>query len=151
MKRTALLALACLCTVAVHAQNPPAQPGALPVRQPIARSERKWLRTTPFQTYSNVKGGANEFQNDIVAGASRSESRHGSQVLEPVFTPAGKAAFDHNIRVYGLRTHRAEGRERPAGQLRPVGRAANVERPGGGPARRMERPADGRQVHQFSG
>ena len=28
----------------------------------------KWLRVTPFQTYSNVKGGANEFQNEITAG-----------------------------------------------------------------------------------
>ena len=46
------------------AQNPPA-PAARPAAGPPANPRdltAKWLRTTPFQTCSNVKGGANEFQ-----------------------------------------------------------------------------------------
>ena len=52
------------------AQNP-TPPAARPAAGPPANPRDlsgKWLRTTPFQTFSNVKGGANEFQNEITQG-----------------------------------------------------------------------------------
>src|SRR3954471_3170654 len=64
----------------------------------------KWNRTSPFQTYSNVIGGANEFQNEITLGKEPDLKRDtGLKYSEVPFTPAGKAAFDKNIPGYGLR------------------------------------------------
>jgi len=123
MKATALLALACLCTVAAHAQNPPAtarRPAGAPANPRDLSG--KWLRTTPFQTYSNVKGGANEFQNDIVAGRKPDLNRDtGLKYSEPVFTSAGKAAFDHNIPSYGLRITAPKDGNDPQGNCDPWG------------------------------
>src|SRR5262245_47348417 len=63
----------------------------------------KWNRITPFQSYSNVKGGANEFQNEITLGKVPDLNRDtGLKYNEAPFTPAGKAAFDKNIPSYGL-------------------------------------------------
>ena len=82
----------------------------------------KWLRTTPFQTYSNVKGGANEFQNEITQGRKPDLNRDtGLKYAEPVFTPAGKAAFDRNIPSYGLRITAPKDGNDPQGNCDPWG------------------------------
>lgn len=82
----------------------------------------KWLRTTPFQTFSNVKGGANEFQNEITQGRKPDLTRDtGLKYSEPVFTPAGKAAFDRNVPSYGLRITAPKDGNDPQGNCDPWG------------------------------
>ena len=106
MKPAVFFLVVCAVAGTAQAQNaPPAQnrPAARPPANPRDLSG-KWLRTTPFQTFSNVKGGANEFQNEITQGRQPDLNRDtGLKYAEPVFTPAGKAAFDRNIPSYGLR------------------------------------------------
>ena len=105
------------------AQNPtpPARPAAGPPANPRDLSG-KWLRTTPFQTFSNVKGGANEFQNEITQGRKPDLNRDtGLKYSEPVFTPAGKAAFDRNIPSYGLRITAPKDGNDPQGNCDPWG------------------------------
>jgi hypothetical protein len=106
------------------AQNPPA-PAARPAAGPPANPRDlsgKWLRTTPFQTFSNVKGGANEFQNEITQGRKPDLNRDtGLKYAEPVFTPAGKAAFDRNIPSYGLRITAPKDGNDPQGNCDPWG------------------------------
>ena len=64
----------------------------------------KWNRTTPFQSYSNVMGGANEFQNEITLGKQPDLTMDtGLKYAEVPFTAAGKAAFEKNLPSYGLR------------------------------------------------
>ena len=59
----------------------------------------RWVRTSPFESFSNVPGGANEFQNEITLGKTPDLSKKGKyEEHEAPFTPAGKAAFDKNIR-----------------------------------------------------
>jgi hypothetical protein len=49
------------------------------------------MRTTPFQTYSNVMGGANEFQNEITSGKTPDLTRNTGLAYAAVpFTPAGQ-------------------------------------------------------------
>ena len=82
----------------------------------------KWLRTTPFQTYSNVKGGANEFQDELVRTGKADLSRDtGLSYVEVPFTPAGKAAFDRNIPSYGLRITAPKDGNDPQGNCDPWG------------------------------
>jgi hypothetical protein len=123
--RTVILVPVLLAAVtAALAQNPRA-PGARPAGKPPANPRDlsgKWLRTTPFQTFSNVKGGANEFQNEITQGKTPDLNRDtGLKYAEPVFTPAGKAAFDRNIPSYGLRITAPKDGNDPQGNCDPWG------------------------------
>ena len=106
-----LVVVLALCAPAIAQQrgqrgNPAAANGPAPANPRDLSG--KWNRVSPFQSYSNVKGGANEFQNDILAGILSGKPADlnvdkGLKYNEPVFTPAGKAAFDKNIPSYGLR------------------------------------------------
>ena len=62
----------------------------------------KWNRTSPFQTYSNVPGGANELQAYIL-GQESAPRKLNVPTAEAPFTPEGKAQFDKNIPSYGRR------------------------------------------------
>jgi hypothetical protein len=62
----------------------------------------KWNRVSPFQTYSNVPGGANELQAYILGQAS-APTKLDVETAEAPFTPEGKAKFDKNIPSYGRR------------------------------------------------
>lgn len=90
----------------------------------------KWNRVTQFQTYGAVKGGANEYQNEILDAQvtnrqpdlSPEKARvKGLKYNEPVFTPAGKAAFDKNIPGYGLRITSPRLGNDPQGNCDPWG------------------------------
>ena len=124
MKPAVLLLVVCAVAGAAQAQNAPAAP-ARPAARPPANPRDlsgKWLRTTPFQTFSNVKGGANEFQNEITQGRTPDLNRDtGLKYAEPVFTPAGKAAFDRNIPSYGLRITAPKDGNDPQGNCDPWG------------------------------
>lgn len=110
-----MAAAACVLAATAFAQN-----GAAPANPRDLSG--KWLRTTPFQTYSNVKGGANEFQNEITAGRTPDLNRDtGLKYAEPVFTAAGKAAFDRNIPSYGLRITAPKDGNDPQGNCDPWG------------------------------
>src|SRR4051794_14055019 len=56
----------------------------------------KWNRVSPFQTYSNVPGGANELQSFIL-GQEAAPKKLDVPTAEAPFTPEGKAKFDENI------------------------------------------------------
>jgi len=60
----------------------------------------KWNRVSPFQTYSNVPGGANELQAYLLGQAS-APTKLDVETAEAPFTPEGKAKFDKNIPSYG--------------------------------------------------
>ena len=124
MKPAVLLLVVCAVAGAAQAQNAPAAP-ARPAARPPANPRDlsgKWLRTTPFQTFSNVKGGANEFQNEITQGRKPDLNRDtGLKYAEPVFTPAGKAAFDRNVPSYGLRITAPKDGNDPQGNCDPWG------------------------------
>src|ERR1700689_1200747 len=62
----------------------------------------KWNRTSKFQTYSNVPGGANELQAYILGQAAAPQKLH-IPTAEAPFTPEGKAQLDKNIPSYGRR------------------------------------------------
>lgn len=82
----------------------------------------KWIRESPFQSYSNVKGGANEFQREITLGQTPDLDRDtGLEYSEPVFTPAGQEAFDANIPSYGLRITAPRLGNDPQGNCDPWG------------------------------
>ena len=82
----------------------------------------RWIRTTPFQTYSNVKGGANEFQREITLGQTPDLNRDtGLEYSEPVFTAEGQEAFDANIPSYGLRITAPRLGNDPQGECDPWG------------------------------
>lgn len=123
MTRRLLIVIACLVAVAVHAQGP--QPAQRPAGPPPADPRDlsgKWLRISRFQTYSNVKGGANEFQDEIVKGGVPDLNRNtGLTYSEAPFTPAGKAAFDANIPSYGLRITAPKDGNDPQGNCDPWG------------------------------
>ena len=118
--------LALIAGVGIAAQQPrPAAPARAATARPPANPRDlsgKWLRTTPFQTYSNVKGGANEFQNEITSGKTPDLTRDtGLNYNEAPFTPAGKAAFDKNIPSYGLRIPAPQDGNDPQGNCDPWG------------------------------
>lgn len=90
----------------------------------------KWNRVSQFQTYGAVKGGANEYQNEILDAQVtnrqpdlRPEAARikGLTYNEPVFTPAGKAAFDKNLPSYGLRIGPPAKGNDPQGNCDPWG------------------------------
>lgn len=82
----------------------------------------RWLRVSPFQTYSNVKGGANEFQREITMGLTPDLDRDtGLEYSEPVFTPEGREAFEANIPSYGLRITEPRLGNDPQGNCDPWG------------------------------
>ena len=115
MRHAWLIVLACAVAAPAFAQNAPAPANPRDL-------SGKWLRTTPFQTYSNVKGGANEFQNEITLGRKPDLTRDtGLTYAEPVFTAAGKAAFDRNIPSYGLRITAPKDGNDPQGNCDPWG------------------------------
>jgi len=62
----------------------------------------KWNRTSPFQTYSNVPGGANELQ-EYILGQANAPRKLNVPTEEAPFTAKGKAQFDKNIPSYGRR------------------------------------------------
>jgi hypothetical protein len=112
----------------------------------------KWLRTTPFQTYSNVKGGANEFQNEITQGKKPDLNRDtGLKYAEPVFTPAGKAAFDRNIPSYGLRITAPKDGNDPQGNCDPWGVPRMLNGQVAGPHAGWSLLQNADKVIQFSG
>jgi hypothetical protein len=53
----------------------------------------KWNRVSPFQTYSNVPGGANELQASLL-GQAPAPQKLDVETAEAPFTPEGKAKFD---------------------------------------------------------
>ena len=118
-----LLVVPCLAAVALYAQAPQPAPRGLSRAAAAPRDlSGKWLRTTPFQTYSNVKGGANEFQNEITQGKVPDLNRNtGLTYAEAPFTPSGKAAFDRNIPSYGLRITAPKDGNDPQGNCDPWG------------------------------
>jgi hypothetical protein len=117
----AMLLAAATMALAQNPSPPAARPAGRPPANPRDLSG-KWLRTTPFQTFSNVKGGANEFQNEITQGRKPDLDRDtGLQYSEPVFTPAGKAAFDRNVPSYGLRITAPKDGNDPQGNCDPWG------------------------------
>ena len=82
----------------------------------------KWNRVSPFQSYSNVMGGANEFQNEITLGKEPDLTRDtGLKYSEVPFTAAGRAAFDKNIPGYGLRITPPRLGNDPQGNCDPWG------------------------------
>ena len=82
----------------------------------------RWIRVSPFQTFSNVKGGANEFQREITMGLTPDLDRDtGLEYSEPVFTEAGQAAFDANVPSYGLRITPPRLGNDPQGECDPWG------------------------------
>jgi hypothetical protein len=62
----------------------------------------KWNRVSPFQSYSNVPGGANELQAYLLGQASAPQKLD-VETAEAPFTPEGKAKFDKNLPSYGRR------------------------------------------------
>src|SRR5689334_17434945 len=65
-----------------------AAPGGPPPKNPKDLSG-KWNRISPFQSYSNVIGGANEFQNEITLGKEPDLTRDtGLKYSQVPFTPA---------------------------------------------------------------
>ena len=80
----------------------------------------KWNRTSPFQTYSNVPGGANELQSYILGQASAPRKLDVPEAEAP-FTPEGKAAFDKNIPSYGRRITAPDIGNDPQGNCDPWG------------------------------
>src|ERR1700679_360225 len=62
----------------------------------------KWNRVSPFQTYSNVPGGANELQAYLL-GQAAAPQKLDVETAEAPFTAEGKAKFDKNIPSYGRR------------------------------------------------
>jgi hypothetical protein len=113
MRLVTCIAVAWACAVPAFAQAPATPPDL----------SGKWIRTTPFQTFSNVKGGANEFQNEITQGRKPDLNRDTGLKYgpEPSFTPAGKAAFDRNIPSYGLRITAPKDGNDPQGNCDPWG------------------------------
>lgn len=90
----------------------------------------KWNRVSHFQTYGAVKGGANEYQNEILDAQVknrqpdlRPESARikGLSYNEPVFTAAGKEAFEKNLPGYGLRITSPRLGNDPQGNCDPWG------------------------------
>jgi len=73
-------------------------------------------RETPFQTYSNVPGGANELQ-EFILGQAPAPRKLNQPTEEAPFTPAGQAAFDKNIPSYGRRITAPPPRQRSAGYV----------------------------------
>lgn len=123
MKAGLSIAMLLAAATLAGAQNPPA-PAARPSAAPANPRDLsgKWLRITPFQTFSNVKGGANEFQNEITQGRKPDLNRDtGLKYSEPVFTPAGRAAFERNIPSYGLRITAPKDGNDPQGNCDPWG------------------------------
>ncbi len=80
----------------------------------------KWNRTSPFQTYSNVPGGANELQAFILGQAS-APRKLDVKTEEAPFTAKGKAAFDKNIPSYGRRITAPDIGNDPQGNCDPWG------------------------------
>ena len=124
--RFALAAAIVLAVLPLAGQRGPQAPAPAAAPGPPPANPRdlsgKWLRVTPFQTYSNVRGGANEYQNDITRTGKPDLSRNtGLQYSEAPFTPAGKAAFDKNIPGYGLRITAPKDGNDPQGNCDPWG------------------------------
>lgn len=80
----------------------------------------KWNRVSPFQTYSNVPGGANELQGYIL-GQESAPRKLDVPTAEAPFTPAGKAKFDQNIPSYGRRITAPDIGNDPQGNCDPWG------------------------------
>jgi hypothetical protein len=111
---TAIACSMCLAFLPMSSAPAQAQVHAAPIASKPAPPANphdlsgKWNRVSRFQTYGAVKGGANEYQNEILAAMNEKRppdltADKGLKYNEPVFTPAGKAAFDKNIPGYGLR------------------------------------------------
>ncbi len=89
----------------------------------------KWNRVTPFQSYGAVTGGANEFGMELITAQLQKRQPDLSQKTarikglpynDPVFTPAGKAAFERNFPGYGRRISN-EHRNDPTASCDPPG------------------------------
>jgi hypothetical protein len=80
----------------------------------------KWNRVTPFQTYSNVPGGANELQAYLL-GQAPAPQKLDVETVEAPFTPQGKAQFDKNIPSYGRRITAPMAGNDPQGMCDPWG------------------------------
>jgi len=80
----------------------------------------KWNRVSPFQTYSNVPGGANELQSFIL-GQEAAPKKLDVPTAEAPFTPEGKAKFDQNIPSYGRRITAPRVGNDPQGNCDPWG------------------------------
>lgn len=80
----------------------------------------KYHRETPFQTYSNVPGGANELQAFLLKQAP-APRKLDVPTEEAPFTSAGEAAFDKNIPSYGRRIAAPKIGNDPQGMCDPWG------------------------------
>jgi hypothetical protein len=111
--------LSLACTVWAQAPAPKAaaaQPAAFDPKDLTG----KYHRQTPFQTYSNVPGGANELQAFIL-GQAKAPQKLDAVTEEAPFTAKGQAAFDKNIPSYGRRIAAPRLGNDPQGMCDPWG------------------------------
>jgi len=108
------------------AQTAPA-PKPAPAKAATAKAAFKprdltgtYHRESPFQTYSNVPGGANELQAFIL-GQAAAPRKLDVPTEEAPFTAAGQAAFDKNIPSYGRRITAPRIGNDPQGMCDPWG------------------------------
>lgn len=80
----------------------------------------KWHRETPFQSYSNVPGGANELQAFLL-GQAKAPRKLDVPTEDAPFTLAGQAAFDKNLPSYGKRIAEPRAGNDPQGMCDPWG------------------------------
>jgi hypothetical protein len=80
----------------------------------------KWHRSSVFQTYSNVPGGANELQAFLL-GQAKEPRKLNVPTAEAPFTPEGQAAFDKNVPSYGRRIAAPRVGNDPQGMCDPWG------------------------------
>ncbi len=124
MRLFGILAAVAVFSTFASAQTPapkaPAKPAA--AAKPFNPKDLTGIyhRESPFQTYSNVPGGANELQAFIL-GQAAAPQKLNQPTEEAPFTPAGQAAFDKNIPSYGRRITAPRVGNDPQGMCDPFG------------------------------
>lgn len=97
----------------------------------------KYHRESPFQTYSNVPGGANELQAFIL-GQAKAPRKLDVPTEEAPFTAKGQARFDKNIPSYGRRITDPRLGNDPQGMCDPWGVPRMLNGQVGGPHSELE-------------
>src|SRR5215467_9189774 len=99
MRAFGIVTISLACMLSSFGQAPAAQPKPAPAKAAAANAKfdphdltGKYHRESPFQTYSNVPGGANELQAFIL-GQAAAPRKLDVPTEEAPFTPAGQAAF----------------------------------------------------------
>ncbi|MEQ1884925.1 MAG: hypothetical protein ABL967_07675 [Bryobacteraceae bacterium] len=125
MRVIAIVAAASILSFVAVAQNAaapkpaPAKPAAKGAFDP-KNLTGKYRRESPFQTYSNVPGGANELQAFIL-GQAAAPRKLEVPTEEAPFTKEGQAAFEKNIPSYGRRITAPRLGNDPQGMCDPFG------------------------------